>query len=466
MELKVSFTLRDYQVRLRNDILAHLATRRSTVAVVPTGGGKTLVAAALCGVLVRSECRVMILAHRQRLLSQMAETLDMVGVRQDRVLFGSPRSFLRASDDAAKVHAIIIDEAHHSVAPEYAKVLYRYPEAFKIGFTATPQRLDGQGLGSMVGGHFDTMVQGPSVRELQDRGILVQAEVWCAAEEEALTKALSKARMTRGDYADADVRAIMETEQRIREMVTGYLKHGDNQKAVAFVTSVNHARNVAEAFVAAGIPAVATSGDDKHHVREQALNDLRTGQVQVLVSVDILGEGVDVPEIGCIILARPTASLTIYLQQVGRGLRSAPGKLRCIVLDFAGNVMRHGLPEAPREWSLDVRKFPRVTPRAMAIRLCGKCEFISPMYARSCRHCGHSFIPVTPPGQWTVPARVLSRVDPALLAARVVKGWSRVVASPERTRPREGLELLPPRITWHSGTPVLPANDASKVRGE
>jgi len=254
------------------------------------------------------------------------------------------------------------------------------PRAKVLGVTATPERLDGRGLGDI----FEDMVEGPRVAALIEGGFLSPFTVFAPADGPDM----AGARIRAGDYAVEDIREAMGGVV-IGAAVAEYQRLCGGAPAVTFCVDCDHSRAVAQALVAAGIRAAHVDGETPTQQRRELIAALGSGGLDVLCNCGLISEGVDVPAIGAAILLRPTVSLALYLQQVGRVLRPAPGKERALILDFAGNVLRHGLPDAPRAWSLESK--PRrqrgesTEERARHCRACG--AVVAPRSATCCE-CG------------------------------------------------------------------------------
>jgi superfamily II DNA or RNA helicase len=274
---------------------------------------------------------------------------------------------------------VIIDEAHHSNAGTWAKVLSHFHQAHLLGVTATPIRLDGRGLGE----HYQAMVEGPSAAWLTDNGYLAPARVLAPPGFD--TTGLRK-RM--GDFD------TKEAEHRIGtimgDCLSHYRKHLDGQTAIAFCCSVAHAEAVARLFMGAGIPAASIDGSMTSEQRRDLLQALGTGRIRILTSCALIGEGVDVPSVGGCILLRPTASTSLHLQMIGRCLRPSPGKAAAVVLDHVGNTLRLGHHLEPREWTLDGLA-KRDREAAPSVRVCPSCYAAMASTVQVCSECGHEF---------------------------------------------------------------------------
>ena len=246
-----------------------------------------------------------------------------------------------------------------------------------MGVTATPCRLDGQGLGVQAGGFFDDLILGPEVQELIDGGFLSAAR--CFVPEQAID--LRGVRTQHGDYVKGDLARAVGAARITGDAVGAYRLRADHQPAIAYCVSIGHAAEVANAFAAAGYRAKMVCGKTPTKERDAAIAGLGNGQVEVLCSCDLISEGLDVPAVSAVILLRPTQSLVLHRQQVGRGLRVAASKAFLIVNDHVGNCLQHGLPTTPVEWSLEgIERKPKPPPGWTCE--CGCRNPISVAYAR------------------------------------------------------------------------------------
>jgi DNA repair protein RadD len=382
--------LRPYQTELITAIrLQYQLGHRKVLAVLPTGAGKTVCFSHIAQSAARKGNRVLIAVHRQELLDQACRSLPM----PHGVIAANRAMDLSAAVQVASVQTlarrlhklprdffqlVIIDEAHHSNAGTWAKALDHFQQAHLLGVTATPIRLDGRGLGE----HYQAMVEGPSAAWLTDNGYLASARVLAPPGFD--TTGLRK-RM--GDF---DTR---EAEHRIGtimgDCLSHYRKHLNGQTAIAFCCSVAHAEAVAALFQCNGIPAASIDGSMDAGTRRELLSDLGTGRIKVLTSCALIGEGVDVPSVGGCILLRPTQSVSLHLQMLGRCLRPSGDKV-AVILDHVGNTLRLGHYLEPREWTLEGIK-KRDKESAPSVRVCPQCFAAMFSTAKQCAECGHVF---------------------------------------------------------------------------
>jgi len=379
---------------------------KSILVVSPTGSGKTVMFAYLAYRLANNRKRTNILTHRKELLNQVCTTLDDFDVPYGRIEAGikyyNPKlatnvsSAMTLANRLAKVQVmdyLMIDEGHHAVhGSTWNKIFDFYkkhnPNLITIGWTATPQRLSGEGLDQT----YDYMVLGPTVKELIDDGYLCKYTMYRPPVAQQVDVSQLHHRM--GDFVRKEAAEVMDRPKITGNAIAHYKKYLNGAPSVAFTVSVSHAHNVAEEFKSDGFRAAAVDGAMTTLDRYRIMRDFRRGELNLMTSCELVSEGLDVPGMMGSLLLRPTESLALYLQQVGRCLRSAPGKERAYILDHVGNCTRHGLPCDDREWSLEGHAGPKKKrdPDDIAIRQCGKCGSINSLTAKICRDCGAEFV--------------------------------------------------------------------------
>jgi DNA repair protein RadD len=383
--------LRPYQQQLVTEIRGQYQLgRKAVLAVLPTGGGKTVCFAHIAQAASVKGNRVLILVHRAELLDQASRAMPVPHgiIAANRAMDLSHTVQVASVQTVARrLHLLprdfssllVVDEAHHTTAGTWAKVIEHFA-AKLLGVTATPIRGDGRGLGE----HYQAMVQGPTAAELTSEGYLAPARVLAPP---GFDSAGLRKRM--GDFD------TKQAEQRVGTIMGDclghYRKHLSGQTAIAFCCSVAHAEAVAGLFQSAGIAAASIDGTMDTATRRQLLADLGTGRLSILTSCSLIGEGVDVPSVGGCILLRPTASVGLHLQMIGRCLRPQPGKT-AVVLDHVGNTLRLGHHLEERDWTLDgLRKRDREA--APSVKVCPTCFSHLISTAQVCRDCGHVFAP-------------------------------------------------------------------------
>ncbi|MBF0434625.1 MAG: DEAD/DEAH box helicase [Magnetococcales bacterium] len=347
------------------------------MAVLPTGAGKTIIASEIVRRAVALGRHVLFLAHRRELINQTSKKLDDFGIQHGILMGNDPRHDPAALVQVASVQTmvrrdksnsfqlIIIDEAHHASAASYKKILDWFPSANVIGLTATPVRGDGAGLGDL----FDAIVEGPSISMLTDQGFLVPCRVFAPTQPD-----LSNVKIVRGDYDERQLSQAMDLKPLIGDIVSHWHKLAFGRQSIVFASSVKHSEHIRDCFNVAGIPASHIDATTPLVERDAALADLAEGRIKVLSNCGILLEGWDCPSVSCCILARPTASLGLYLQMAGRVLRPFHGKTDARVLDHSGAALRHGLPGDPREWKLHAKKAKVSSTFSPLATICPHCH--------------------------------------------------------------------------------------------
>lgn len=391
--------LRPYQQTMIEGIRAAFrAGSQSVLAVAPTGSGKTVCFAHITHGAMAKGRRVMILAHRIELIDQISDALKAFDVPHGFIAANYPRS-PRMPVQVASVQTlarrlaaviapdlIVIDEAHHATEKNtLGSILKHFPRARVLGVTATPLRLSGEGLGEC----FQSLVIGPSVQELIDIGALSKVKVYAPPTIDA-----SGLRITRGDYSTRDLIGIADKPTITGDVLDHYRRLACGLPAVAFCVSIDHARHVSAQFQAAGISSAHIDGGMDTSLRRGIIGAFRNGQIKVLTSCEIVSEGFDCPGIVAGLLLRPTASLGLYMQQVGRCLRPAPGKPHAVILDHAGNTGRHGLPTEDRRWSLagtERSQRGAADEPVISVRVCPRCFGAERAGRATCSNCGAAY---------------------------------------------------------------------------
>lgn len=394
----MAIELRDYQADLIERTRAELGRNRAVLMQSPTGSGKTaLTVHMIAGAAARGN-RSIFAVHRRELMEQTSHALWAQNVAHGQIApnrrpsklpvqVASIPTLARRLKSVAPPELLVIDEAHRAAAVTYRRIIEAWPKTKIVGLTATPQRTDGQGLDDL----FDALVVGPPVRWLIERGWLCDYRLIAPPEQADLSGVKRKG----GDYDRSDLAERMDRPTVIGDAIDNYRRYGNDGRCLTFCVSRKHGRHVCERYLSAGIRAEHVDGETPDAERRAALERFRKGQTRVITSVDLFIEGLDVPAVDVVQLLRPTQSLIVYLQAVGRGFRPAEGKNRLTIIDHVGNWHRHGLPDAEREWALEGReRKPRGRKEEESLppmRQCDKCYTVFRPQAM-CPNCGEAVI--------------------------------------------------------------------------
>lgn len=391
----MSLTLRQYQ----SDLIAQCRAAiqqgaRRVLLQSATGSGKTILIAQMLASAAARGKRAWFCVHRRELLDQSVETfIESADIHTGIVCAGYPASPLAPvqvcsvpslAKRALALHPpdlLVWDECHHLASKTWAALGAAFPAALQIGLTATPQRLDGQGLGA----HFDTLIQGPTTAALMAQGYLSRYTYYAPSAVD-----LSAVHRVAGDYNKKEMADVLGPSTVVGDCVSHYRAHGDGGRALVFAWSLDASRAIAESFRAAGVAAEHVDGETPRTVRRDALRRFRDATLRVLCNVDLFGEGLDVPAVDCVFLLRPTQSLSLHLQQLGRGLRPAPGKQAVRIFDHVNNWQRHGLPDDERVWSLAGKARGARNTDDLGKR-CRQCFGVSRLGTVRCPLCGAAF---------------------------------------------------------------------------
>lgn len=362
-----TINLRDYQLDIAQQIFSHWFNGYSSVAVqLPTGAGKTIIFTAVANEFILMGEPVLVIAHRRELITQAAAKLEAVtnhtigmikaGYKPNRdrlIQVASIQTLVRRDPPPASL--VIFDEAHHCHSQTYATVFQHYRErgAYILGCTATPARTDGRGLRYLYSGTpgFEVLIKGSSVRELIGKKYLAPFKIYSPSK--IIDAANAKIKTTGGDYNQKAIADLVEKTLIIGDAVDTWKQHAYLKRTVLFAVSVKHSKELAQGFRDAGIPAMHLDGKTPKKERTALLSAFESGKILVLCQHSIVTEGVDIPGIEAIQLVRPTKSLIVWFQAIGRALRPASGKETAIVIDHTDTHLNLPWPDDEIPWSLD-----------------------------------------------------------------------------------------------------------------
>jgi len=380
--------LRDYQIDLVEQTRqAWHDGCQAPCIVLGCGGGKSCIVAEIARRTTWNGKRVLFLVHRKELVDQIFRTFVRWGVLMDLCDVMMVQTASRRLRRLPKPSLIITDENHHSMAQSYKRIYEHFPDVRRVGVTATPVRLGGDGLGDVN----DKLIIGVSTKWLIEHQHLAPYDYFAPSVAD-----LTGLHTKMGEYVTVDIEKAMIKNTVFGDVVHYYRTLGRGMKAVCYCASIRHSEATAAAFCAADIPAAHIDGSTPKPERERIINDFRAGKIRILCNVDLISEGFDVPDCGCSILLRPTHSLTLFIQQSMRCMRYVEGK-RAVIIDHVGNYARHGMPDDDRTWSLE--KKPKRTfkqeenAQAEKVRQCPACYFTFTFEPgkNTCPHCGYVF---------------------------------------------------------------------------
>lgn len=445
----MTISLRDYQERFVSDVFnAWSAGNRNVLGVMPTGAGKSV---ALAEIVRRNAEPTCVMVHRGELVAQLSETLALVGIthrviaskstvamcvsrhvkrfgrsyihEQSPVGVASVQTIVRRGDKLKQwlpsVKLVVADEGHHYLAEnQFGTAVAMFPNAKVLGVTATPDRCDRKSLARVQKtGLFDTMVEGPSPRWLIDQGFLSPYKL--IAPPPSIHMEDADISPGTGEFKADAVRKKSHESRIVGDVVETWKRFGEDRQTIVFTVDVETSTEVAKAFNDAGIAAASVSGKTPDSMRNALVDKFSSGQLKILSNCDLFSEGFDVPAATCAILARPTMSLGMYRQQVGRVLRnvycegfdlsSKEGRLSAIangekpyaiIIDHVENFKRHGLLDVDRTWSLirpDVASRSKNRDDEIPLKSCVNdgCWKVYPATLSACPHCGHKPEPLS-----------------------------------------------------------------------
>lgn len=330
-QLETAIALRDYQQALVQGVYHQWTQHQRVMAQLPTGGGKTIIFAAIASEFITRGERVLVLAHREELINQAAVKLETVtrspvgiikaGYKPNPlfpVQVASVQSMVNRLNHFEDFGLVVIDEAHHSTAETYRKILGAYPGAYQLGVTATPIRTDKSGFRDL----FDSLVTGPTVKELIEWGHLSKFKLM-ADPKPMTTKGV---RTAQGDYSASDLAEANPVIELSGNLINSYRQYANGKRCVVFAVNVEHSQAIATRYNQSGITAYHLDGNTPSEERREVLEKFRQGEIKVISNCQLFDEGLDIPALEAVQIAKPTKSLSRWLQMVGRSLRPAEGK--------------------------------------------------------------------------------------------------------------------------------------------
>lgn len=317
---------------------------------------------------------MLFLVHRKELCKQIENTFRSLGVNMAWCDVMMVQTASRRLDSLPDYDLIITDECHHSTANTYKKIYNHFRDVTKLGFTATPIRLNRGGLGEV----YTDLITSVSTRWLIDNGYLAPYKYYSVKLADT-----SNLHTVAGEFKQDEVQQLMENKEIYGDTVKQWKRLAEGKKTIVYCASVEASKMTAERFISEGYSCVAIDGKTPQTERENAMAKFRSGEITILVNCELFGEGLDVPDCECVVLLRPTQSLTLHIQQSMRSMRYKPNKT-AIIIDHVGNCYRHGLPDDEREWSLEPK---HKQENIVKIRECKNCFAVYPPTMSKCPYC-------------------------------------------------------------------------------
>lgn len=416
----MAIQLRDYQQRFIDELRAEFdAGHNAVLGVAPTGAGKTMCFNYISDNVAKRGKTVFIMVHRKGLVKQTSKALRKLGIAHGIIAAGHPiidlpiqvcsiQSLIKRLHLFKPPDLLVFDECHHIQSRTYQAVIGWAEGSLILGVTATPWRANGQGFDKI----FGTMVLCDDIWTLIENGWLSKPILWAPKIEGVDVSEIS---IVAGEYNQAELDAMMSQPQIIGDAVAYYKRLVPHRPpTIAFTTSVQTSEDLAARFRLAGVPAAAVHGGMSDDEIYEVIMQLATGKIQVLTSCDLISEGFDLAAtaemdivIGCVIMLRPTKSLALYMQQIGRALRIADGKLETVIIDHVDNCNRHeeaimrilGFSDQPIDWweHFYGRKKRKPKEKVQSLVTCPKCFCVFPDVP-ICPSCGHKLKEVTAGG--------------------------------------------------------------------
>jgi DNA repair protein RadD len=419
--------LRPYQARAESPIRSALREHQRVIVVGPTGSGKGKMISWLAAGASAKGKRVLIVVHRRELVEQTIAALAEEGSTPGVIAAGYTE-VPNLSSQVAMVMSVtqpqrlqrwagwqpdllIVDECHHLIARSWQQLIEVFPSSYMVGFTATPLRFDGKGLGRI----FGDMIVVATTKELIGDGYLSPVQHFVPPE----VPDFSTVTLRGGEYSADEAASVMRNVTIYGDAVEHYERLFAGGAAIGYATTIKHSKELAEYFTDRGQPAAHVDSATATRDREAALASLAKGSLKVIFNVGLFTEGLDIPALAGVLLLRPTNSLGLYLQMCGRALRTARGKTVAVIADHAGNCYRHGLVDEDDTWSLrDRAEKTDAPPPAAAVKRCDRCGAVMPKAAGTCPACGQAQLRLVAPAE-TVAGELVAADPVAVLRERL-----------------------------------------------
>lgn len=376
----MTFILHNYQKQLVSKTRkAYIDGYKSPCVVAPCGSGKSVIISDIAKSATDKHNRVLFLVHRRELIEQIKETFIKNNVNLDYVHFGMVQTVVKRLEKMDRPKLIIVDENHHSLAKSYREIFDYFSDIPRLGFTATPIRLNGSGLGDIN----DVLIEEVNAKWLIENEYLSPYKYYAPKLIDTEKLKLNSLR----EFSSTSIDSAMDEKTIYGDAIKHYKQLADGEQAIAYCHSVESSKYTAEQFRLNGINAVHIDGKTPKIERDNVIENFRNGEIKIITNVDLIGEGFDVPDCSTVIMLRPTQSLSLFIQQSMRGMRYRPNKTS-IIIDHVDNVRRHGLPDADRQWSLSGIKKTE-SQAEVKVKECMNCYSVYAAGEDKCPECGH-----------------------------------------------------------------------------
>jgi superfamily II DNA or RNA helicase len=374
------FQLHDYQKTLVNRTRqAYADGFKAPCVVAPCGAGKSVIISDIARMTTNKGNRVLFLVHRKELIDQIRGTFHKNEVNMNLVEFGMVQTIVRRLEKTAKPSLIITDESHHGLAASYRKIYDYFEDVLRLGFTATPIRLNGSGLGDIN----DILIEEVDAEWLIANGFLSPYKYYAP---KLINTDFLKLNSLQ-EFSNASIDKAMDNKTIYGDVIEHYQELAPGEQAICYCHSIEASLQVKSEFLSHNITAEHIDATTPKNERDEIIRKFRGKEIQVLTNVDLIGEGFDVPDCSTVIMLRPTQSLSLFIQQSMRGMRYKPEKTS-IIIDHVDNVRRFGLPDQKRHWSLHSKK-KQSQVAEVKIKQCVSCFAVYPSDLKECPECGY-----------------------------------------------------------------------------
>lgn len=374
------FQLHDYQKTLVNKTRqAYKDGFKAPCVVAPCGAGKSVIISDIARMTTDKGNQVLFLVHRRELIDQIQNTFKKNEVNLNLVQFGMVQTVVSRLERTPKPSLIITDESHHGLAASYRKIYDYFHDVLRLGFTATPIRLNGSGLGDIN----DILIEEVDAEWLISNSFLSPYKYYAP---KLINTDFLKLNSLQ-EFSNASIEKAMDNKTIYGDVIEHYQNLADGEQAICYCHSLEASKRIKQEFLSYGIKAEHIDAKTAKNERDEIIQTFRNQEIRVLCNVDLIGEGFDVPDCSTVIMLRPTQSLSLFIQQAMRGMRYKSGKTS-IIIDHVDNVRRHGLPDQKRHWSLRSKK-GESKEAEIKIKQCANCYAVYPSSHTECPECGY-----------------------------------------------------------------------------